>query len=110
MWFQNAKVSHSLPSTITSPGARQRLCRLTDQWTICLSVFVLLILAGVIAGAVKGSAVVKEKVVEHISSVTAMPPTSSPPGASSTGTVNLTPGPSPTVPAKPGANSVQAVA
>jgi hypothetical protein len=91
-------------------GIRHEGYQLTNQWTICLSVFVLLILAGVIAGAIKGSAVVKEKVVEHISPVTAMPATSSSPGASSTGTVNLTPGPSPTVSSKPSANSVQAVA
>ena len=54
---------------------------LTYQWTICLSIFILLILAGVIAGAVKGSQVAKEKVVEKITSLTAsataMPATSS---------------------------------
>jgi len=77
--------------------------RLTIKWTICLSVFIIIILAGVIAGAVKGSQVVKERVVEHISSVPAMPATSSPSvGAGSstalnkpTGSATPSPDPSP---------------
>jgi len=52
------------------PDRRMAWPKLTTKWTICLSIFILLIIAGVIAGAVKGSMVAKEKVIERISSIT----------------------------------------
>jgi hypothetical protein len=50
------------------------------QWTICLTLLVIVMLAGIITGAIRGTQIAKEKekVVEHSSSVsvTAMPATS----------------------------------
>jgi hypothetical protein len=77
-----------------------------QKWTICLTIFVLLILSGVIAGAIRGSQVAKEKIVEKVSSITAMPATSATPALSGVASVVSTGNVGKSITASPAARSV----
>lgn len=71
MWWKNAKVSCEL-SAFSLEKRREAESR--SQWTICLSILLILIIAGAVAGGIKGSEVVKEKIVVHeTSNATLMP-------------------------------------